>query len=210
MENIVHNKYLPADGDELAECTVDWGPELLGLRLNVILKRVVCIDCGVCIGDDTNFAHLRQNLRKHRSQKKHEWRKGALKEFLDDVIEDVEAWDESGDPTKAPADAVFSPFEGLTVHKCFACRDASCRMIFARERAAVLHMRKRHVPLGEEACANPDPCYAQQLKLRSPFWMVKFDTQEQEQVGAQVMLAAAAFATHGYDLVTADDDEEEE
>ena len=39
MENIVHNKYLPADGDELAECTVDWGLSSLGHQVSTVLTE---------------------------------------------------------------------------------------------------------------------------------------------------------------------------
>ena len=143
MEDIVDSIYLPIESTELLLCDVNWGPVSRGLRLNRRLKRLVCLDCGVCVGKGNNLTFLKMSIRRHRVHAKHDWPNNAVDDFLSPVVTDLLLdWDEPGVPDQ---DTVHSAFEGLKVYDCFSCRDENCSAMFQRKRATSLHMRSEHI-----------------------------------------------------------------
>ena len=125
MEHVVDSIFLPKESDELLLCDVNWGQGSRGLRLNCRLKRVLCLDCGVCVGKDNDVTNLKKSMRRHCAREKHAWPKEALDEFLSPVVKDLLLdWVE---PVEPDQDTVHCPFEGLRVLHGFACRAENCR-----------------------------------------------------------------------------------
>ena len=97
------NLYLPDEIKELLHCAINWGPGLKGPQMNARLKRIICLDCGICIGSHHDMGRLPQKLNLHRHRNKHQWTYQAAQAFLEQLEPVMATWVEEEEPVVDPA-----------------------------------------------------------------------------------------------------------